>query len=234
LTSQYIAAAARRGERSIVYSFDESPATWTARAERLGMGMVAHLEAGLVALRQIDPAELTPGELAEDVRRRVEDGVRVVVIDSLNGYHNAMPAENFLTLHLHELLSYLNQHGVLSLLIMAQYGILGQGVASPVDLSYVADTVILLRYFEAFGQVRQAISTVKKRAGRHEHSIRELRIGDTGVRVGRDASLVGGDTGAAGLAAVREACDQLADQQMPRRQATWRTTRRMPSVLGLS
>ncbi|HEX3526690.1 MAG TPA: ATPase domain-containing protein [Thermoanaerobaculia bacterium] len=186
LTSQYVAAAARRGERSIVYTFDESPATWTSRAERLGMGMAAHQETGLVTLRQVDPAELTPGELAEDVRRRVEDGVRVVVIDSLNGYRNAMPEENFLTLHLHELLSYLSQRGVLSLLIMAQYGLVGQDVAAPVDLSYLADTVILLRYFEAFGQVRQAISMVKKRSGPHEHSVREIRIGDNGLRVGRE------------------------------------------------
>jgi len=186
LSAQYVAAAALRGERSIVYSFDEAPVTWIDRAERLGMKMAKHRDSGLVTLRQVNPAELTPGELAEDVRRRVEDGTSVLVMDSLNGYHNAMPSDNHLTLHLHELLSFLNQRGVLSLLIMAQYGILGQGVASPVDLSYIADTVILLRYFEAFGQVRQAISTVKKRAGRHEHSIRELRIGDTGVRVGRE------------------------------------------------
>jgi circadian clock protein KaiC len=186
LTAQYVATAAARGQRSIVYSFDESPSTWASRADRLGMDMSHHLEAGRVSVRQIDPAELTPGELAEDVRRRVEDGVRVVVIDSLNGYRNAMPEENYLTLHLHELLSFLNQHGVLTLMIMAQYGILGQDLASPVDLSYLADTVILLRYFEAFGQVRQAISTVKKRSGRHEHSIRELHIGRTGVRVGRE------------------------------------------------
>jgi len=186
LTAQYVARAAERGERSIVYSFDEAPFTWIERAERLGMQMRKHRESGLVTLRQVDPAELTPGELAEDVRRRVEDGVSLVVLDSLNGYHSAMPSDNFLTLHLHELLSFLNQRGVLTLLVMAQYGILGQGLASPVDLSYIADTVILLRYFEAFGQVRQAISTVKKRSGTHEHSIRELRIGDSGVRVGRE------------------------------------------------
>jgi circadian clock protein KaiC len=186
LTAQYVACAAERGERSIVYSFDEAPATWLDRAERLGMRMKKHQEDGLVTLRQINPAELTPGELAEDVRRRVENGVSVVVLDSLNGYHSAMPSESFLTLHLHELLSFLNQHGVLTFLIMAQHGILGQDVASPVDLSYIADTVLLLRYFEAFGQVRQAISTVKKRSGPHEHSIRELRISETGVRVGRE------------------------------------------------
>jgi circadian clock protein KaiC len=186
LTAQYVTRAAERGERSIIYSFDEAPTTWIDRAERLGMRIKKHQEAGLITLRQVEPAELTPGDLAEDVRRRVEDGVSVVVLDSLNGYHSAMPSESFLTLHLHELLSFLNQHGVLTFLIMAQHGILGQDVASPVDLSYIADTVLLLRYFEAFGQVRQAISTVKKRSGTHEHSIRELRIGDTGLRVGRE------------------------------------------------
>jgi circadian clock protein KaiC len=186
LTAQYVAAAARRGERSVIYSFDETPVTWMSRAERLGMGLAEHRESGRVIIRQIDPAELTPGELAEDVRHRVEDGVSVVVIDSLNGYRNAMPEEGFLTLHLHELLSYLNQRGVLTLMIMAQYGILGQDLSSPIDLSYLADTVVLLRYFEAFGQVRQAISTVKKRSGEHERSIRELLIGTEGVRVGRE------------------------------------------------
>ena len=185
VTAQYVAGAGRRGERSVVYTFDESPLTWVGRAERLGMGMEALRAAGLVTVRQVDPAELTPGELAEDVRKNVESGCRVVVLDSLNGYRNAMPEENFLTLHLHEMLSYLNQHGVLTLLVMAQYGILGD-LASPVDLSYLADTVILLRYFEAHGQVRQAISTVKKRTGSHERSIRELRIGRDGVRVGRE------------------------------------------------
>jgi circadian clock protein KaiC len=188
LTAQYVSAAAKRGERSVVYCFDESPATWIDRAERLGMGMAGHVESGLVFIRRIDPAALTPGELAEDARRRVTDGVKLVAIDSLNGYRDAMPEERFLNLHLHELLSFLGQHGVLTLLVMAQYGILGQDVAAPVDLSYLADTVILLRYFEAFGQVRQAIATVKKRSGRHEHSIRELQISNSGVHVGRELS----------------------------------------------
>jgi circadian clock protein KaiC len=186
LTAQYLCAAAERGERSVVYSFDEAASTWLGRAERLGMGLRARVESGEVIVRQVDPAELTPGELADDVRRHVESGVRMVVIDSLNGYGNAMPNENYLTLHMHELLSFLNQHGVLTLLIISQAGILGQDVASPVELSYLADTVVLMRYFEAFGEVRQAISAVKKRTGTHQHSIRELRIDSQGLRVGRE------------------------------------------------
>lgn len=186
LTAQYVAAAAARGEKACVYSFEESPASWTCRAERLGMGMKKHQDEGRVVIRQIDPAELTPGEFAEDVRRHIEEGVTTLVIDSLNGYRNAMPNEQDLTLHLHELLSYLNQQGVTTLLIMSQHGLLGEAVSAPIDLSYLADTVILLRFFEAFGQVRQAISAVKKRSGDHEHSVRELRISDNGLRLGRE------------------------------------------------
>jgi len=186
LAAQYVAAAAGRGEKSCIYSFEESPETWLDRAQRLGLKLRDHQAAGLVSIRQVDPAELSPGELAEDVRLHVERGVTTVVIDSLNGYRNAMAEEKHLVLHLHELLSYLNQQGVSTLMIMAQHGILGQDVSSPIDLSYLADTVIMLRYFEAFGQVRQAISMVKKRTGPHEHSVRELRIGNHGVRVGRE------------------------------------------------
>jgi circadian clock protein KaiC len=186
LAAQYVSAAAARGERACVYSFEESPESWIARPQRIGMNLRHDEQAGLVGVRQIDPAQLSPGEFAEDVRRHVEQGVTTVVIDSLNGYRNAMAEEQHLILHLHELLSYLNQQGVTTLLIMAQFGILGQDVSSPVELSYLADNVILLRYFEAFGQVRQAISAVKKRTGTHERSVRELRISDQGLRVGRE------------------------------------------------
>ncbi len=186
LAAQYVSAAASRGERACVYSFEESPDSWIARAQRLGMQLREHEQAGLIGIRQVDPAELSPGELAMDVRRHVEQGVTTVVIDSLNGYRNAMAEEKHLILHLHELLSYLNQQGVTTLVIMAQYGLVGQDVSAPVELSYLADNVILLRYFEAFGQVRQAISVVKKRTGSHERSVRELRIGDHGLRVGRE------------------------------------------------
>jgi circadian clock protein KaiC len=150
------------------------------------MELRSAVESGLVEIRKVDPAELTPGELAVAIRQQVESGTRIVAIDSLNGYLSAMHDERFLILHLHELLSYLNQQGVLSILVMAQHGIMGQEISSPVDLSYLADTVILLRYFEAFGQVRQAIATVKRRSGAHERSVREMRIGPIGIRIGRE------------------------------------------------
>jgi circadian clock protein KaiC len=186
ITAQFVSAAARRGQRSAVYTFDEPAETWIARGESLGMELRSAVESGLIHIRQVDPAELTPGELAVAIRQQVEDGIRLVAIDSLNGYMSAMNDERFLVLHLHELLSYLNQQGVLSILVMAQHGIMGQEITSPVDLSYLADTVILLRYFEAFGQVRQAIATVKRRGGAHERSVREMRIGPIGIRIGRE------------------------------------------------
>ncbi|MEA2563248.1 MAG: circadian clock protein KaiC [Acidobacteriota bacterium] len=184
ICAQYAAAAARRGERAVVYNFDEAPDIWVARADALGMGLSPHIESGLVSVRQVNPAELTPGELAGQLRNELEAGVRLVVLDSLNGYLSAMPDERHLTLHVHEMLSYLAQHGVLTILVMAQYGLVGE-VSAPVELSYLADTVVLLRFFEAFGEVRQAISTVKRRGGSHERSIRELRIDPDGIRVGR-------------------------------------------------
>jgi circadian clock protein KaiC len=186
LASQYVSTAAAQGESSKVYSFEEAPTHWLERAERLGLGMKAHLEQGRVSVRQVDPAEMSPGEFADDVRRTVEAGTRIVVIDSLNGYQHAMPDENFLLLHMHELLSYLNQQGVVTLMIMAQAGLLGESLKSPLDLSYLADTVVLMRYFEAFGEVRKAISLMKRRTGTHESSVRELRIADDGMRVGRE------------------------------------------------
>ena len=186
ITAQYVAAATRRGERCAVYSFDEPVETWVGRAESLGMELHAAMEAGLLHIRRVDPAELTPGELAVAIRKQVEAGSRIVAIDSLNGYLAAMQDDLFLTLHLHELLSYLNQQGVLSILVMAQHGILSPDLSSPVDLSYLADTVVLMRYFEAFGEVRQAIATVKRRYGSHERSVREMRISPNGIRVGRE------------------------------------------------
>ncbi|PYQ62021.1 MAG: circadian clock protein KaiC [Acidobacteria bacterium] len=186
LSAQYVTAAAERGDRAAIYTFDESAESWTSRAERLGLPLRRHIEEGRVTIRQIDPAELSPGELAFDIRRAVEGGTRVVVLDSLNGYRHAMPEERFLLLHLHELLSYLNQQGVLTLLVMAQAGLVGETLESPVDLSYLTDTVILLRYFEAFGEVRKAISLVKRRTGAHESSVRELRVGAGGIQIGNE------------------------------------------------
>jgi circadian clock protein KaiC len=186
LAAQYVSAAAGQGGNAAIYTFDEGPASWLERAERLGLGLGKHLEAGRIAISQIDPAELSPGQFAHDVRRMVEAGARLVVIDSLNGYLHAMPDERHLVLHLHELLTFLRQRGVLTLMVMAQAGIVGDSLQSPVDLSYLADTVILLRYFEAFGEVRKAVSLVKRRTGSHERSVRELSVGVDGLRVGRE------------------------------------------------
>jgi circadian clock protein KaiC len=186
LTAQYVTSAAERGDHALVYTFDESVENWLSRAERMGLSIRRQVEEGRVVIRQIDPAELSPGELAFDIRRAVEGGTRIVVLDSLNGYRHAMPEERFLVLHLHELLSYLNQQGVLTLLVMAQAGLVGDTLESPVDLSYLTDTVILLRYFEAFGEVRKAISLVKRRNGAHETTVRELRAGAAGLEIGRE------------------------------------------------
>jgi circadian clock protein KaiC len=137
-----------------------------------------------VGVHQIDPAELSPGELVDRIRQAVErDKLRLLVIDSLNGYLQAMPEERFLIVQLHELLSYLRQHGVLTILVVAQYGFLGR-MSSPIDVSYLADTVLMTRYFEAQGRVRKAISVLKKRSGRHEDAIREFVVDADGVRVG--------------------------------------------------
>lgn len=185
LATQYAVSAADRGEQVAMYVFDETLRGAGRRAGTLGKRLRAHADAGRVSLQQIDTAELGPGEFAQRVRTAVEErGVTLVVIDSLNGYLTAMPEESFLSLHLHELLSYLNERGVLTLLLVAQYGVLGAQVESPVDVTYLADSVILLRYFEAEGYVRQAISVVKKRGGSHERTIRELHISDGGLSIG--------------------------------------------------
>ncbi len=185
LASQFAASAAERGERSAVFIFDEIRETYIGRAAGIGTDMQGYVDDGRITLQQVDPAELTPGEFAHSVRRCVDrDGARVVIIDSLNGYLNAMPEERFLTIQMHELLTYLNQQGVVTLILMAQHGFLGSAMATPVDVSYLADTVLMLRYFEAGGEIRRALSVVKKRTGRHERAIRELEISSAGIHVG--------------------------------------------------
>jgi circadian clock protein KaiC len=175
---------AKRGERAVFFAFDENLSTLVARAESLNLSMKPHLESGMICLQQVNPAELFPGELTLRIRRQVEENeVRMVVIDSLNGYTNAMPEEKFLTLQLHELLAYLGHKGVLTFLVVAQHGMLGP-MTSAVDLTYLSDTVILMRYFEVAGNVKQAISVFKKRSGAHERSLREFQIGPEGIRVG--------------------------------------------------
>ncbi|WP_235880375.1 ATPase domain-containing protein [Polyangium aurulentum] len=185
LAAQYVKAAVERGERASLFIFDEVPNTFVVRGEGLGMGIREHMAEGRIRLHQIDPATMGPGEFAHLVREAVEkDESEVILIDSLNGYMSAMPEERFLHAHLHELLAYLNQMGVVSILVMTQQGILGTNIAAPLDLSYLADTVVLLRYFEVAAEVRQAVSVVKRRTGVHERTIRELRLTSKGIEVG--------------------------------------------------
>jgi len=180
----YAVSAARRGERVAIYAFDEGLGTLFARAAGLGVNLHDYVNQGLVSIQQIDPAELSPGEFAQRVRDAVEQqDIKVLLIDSLNGYLNAMPDERFLVLQMHELLSYLNQIGILTILVLAQHGLLGH-MQTPIDLSYLSDAVIMLRYFEASGQVRRAISVVKKRSGKHENTIREFQLTSEGLKVG--------------------------------------------------
>jgi circadian clock protein KaiC len=185
LAAQFVTAAAGRGQRSAMFIFDESKNTLLSRMSGLGVDLRQHVENGTVSIRQVDPSELTPGEFAWTIRREVEEGqAKVVVIDSLNGYLNAMPGERFLTIHLHELLMFLGEKGVATLLIGAHQGMMGPMI-TPVDASYLADAVVLLRYFEARGEIRQAISVMKKRGGRHERSIRDFSLESDGIQVGQ-------------------------------------------------
>ena len=184
----YVYNAAVNGIRSAMYLFDESVETLYKRTSAIGLNVQKYVDAGLIIMRQIKLAVLTPGELAYMVGREVEkNNVRVVVIDSVNGYLMATPQERFLTMQFHELLGYLNGKGVVSIMVVGQYGMVGQ-MQSPIDMSYLADTVVLLRYFEAGGEVRQAISVLKKRTGRHERTIREFRIDQGGICLGQPLS----------------------------------------------
>ena len=186
VAAQFAAAASARGQGAALFVFDESPATLMSRCEQLGIDLPAQVDAGRASIQQIDPAELTPGEFIHAIRKAVEvDNARLIVIDSLNGYLNAMPEERHLTIQLHELLMYLGQMGVATILIGAHQGLVGSQMVTPVDASYLADAVVLLRYFEDRGEVRQTISVMKKRGGAHERTLREFRLGANGITVGR-------------------------------------------------
>lgn len=185
LSALYAMAAAERDERVVIFGFDETAHITLARARSLGIPLQREVERGRIVIRRIDPAELSPGEFADAAIREVdEEGARVVVIDSLNGYQQAMPDERQLTAHLHELLTALGTRGVTTFLLVAQHGLVGTEIDTPMDVSYLADTVVLLRFFEANGGVRKAISVMKKRTGRHETTIRELTLGAGGVSLG--------------------------------------------------
>jgi circadian clock protein KaiC len=184
LALAYVQAALNRGETSLIISFDETKRIFLKRATSIGMDVAPHVETGTLQIEQVDPADLSPGEFSSLVRESVEAaGARVVVIDSLTGYLNAMPEEEFVALQMHELLTYLNQQGVVTILILAQHGMVGQ-MATPIDMTYLSDAVVLMRFFEAQGRIRRAISVIKKRTGSHEDTIREYRIDSAGVRVG--------------------------------------------------
>lgn len=188
IAMQFAVAAMRQGKKAASYVFDEVLDTLIERTEKLCPGdrSVRHfIRSGLLHAQQVDPAEMSPGAFAHEVRRAVESGAKVIVIDSLNGYMNAMPEERFLTTHLHEMFSYLNQKGVVTIMVVAQHGmIVGAAHESDVDVSYLADTVLLFRYFEARGEILQALSVFKKRTGAHERTLRQLKISEQGVAVG--------------------------------------------------
>ncbi len=175
LTIQYATHMAQRGEPTLIFAFDEIPSILLTRAPALGFDIAKHVESGVIDIQQVDPAEISPGEFGMRVRRGVEAGCKLVIIDSLNGYMNAMPGEKYLANQLHELSAYLNQQGVVTIFVLTQHGLLGPS-ESPMDLSYLADTVMNVRYFEVGGVVRQALSVIKKRSGRHEKTIREFTL----------------------------------------------------------
>jgi circadian clock protein KaiC len=184
LTLKFAVSACERGGRVAIYSFEESIANLVFRGESLGLEVKTHLKSGNLSIRKIDPAELTPGQFAALLLENTTGKkVDIVVVDSLNGYVHAMPEQQFLMLQLHELLAYLGNQGVVTILVLAQAGIMGQ-MHSPLDLTYLADTVVMTRFFEAFGEMKKAIAVVKKRTGRHEKSLRELRITYGGIEVG--------------------------------------------------
>jgi circadian clock protein KaiC len=185
LCSQYLISALKRGEQAVCYQFEETQQTFLHRSNGFGMDFEPYIASGKFQLIQVDIAELSPGEFSSRVRHAVEEQkASFIVIDSLNGYLNGMPSEQFLLIHIRELLAYLGQKGILTLMTLAQHGMMGAAMQSPIDVSFLADTVILLRFFEAGGSVRQAISVVKKRRGAHERTLREMKIGPTGVQIG--------------------------------------------------
>jgi circadian clock protein KaiC len=184
LALTYATNAALTGEKVAIYTFDESLPVLFARAAGLGFGLDQLVDNGMVTVTQIDPAELSPGEWTSRIRSAVEEqGARVVYIDSLNGYLHSMAEERYVNLQLHELVTYLNQLGIVTMIVVAPSGMMGQ-MTSPIDVTYLADTVLMFRFFEADGAVHKALSVIKKRTGQHEHTIRELFIDGGGIRIG--------------------------------------------------
>ena len=182
---RYAVSSAEQGDCAAIFVFDETLATLTTRAMGLGLDINKHVESGKVLLRQVDAAELSPGQFVHEIRGLIENqGVKLVIIDSLNGFLNAMPGEQFLAMQLHEMLGYLAQKGITTIMTLAQHGFVGTNFNTPVDVSYLADTVVLFRYFESAGEIKKALSVIKKRSGEHESTIRELVMKKGSIRVG--------------------------------------------------
>jgi circadian clock protein KaiC len=184
LATQFVFSCLQQDRKATMFLFEESVSNLLNRSDNLGIGLRPYLSNGKVSLQQVDPAQLTPGEFINAVCRAADEGSKVVVIDSLNGFLQAMPSEKLLSTHMHELLTYLGQRGVITLLIGVQQGMLGGNMSSGIDASYLADNVILLRYFEASGEVQQAISIFKKRGSEHERTIRQMKVTATGIKIG--------------------------------------------------
>jgi len=189
LTVQYAVTSAQRGEKAAAFLFDETLRSSLARSASLKMAVQEQIDAGLLDMMQVDPAEFSPGEFAHMVRHAVEkEGVKLVVIDSLNGYLTGMPDEKHLAMHMHELLTYLSLRNVVTLLTLNQHGVVGDALSAPVDVSYLTDAALHIRYFEAAGVVRRAVSVIKRRSGPHEVLIREMTIAPPGLQFGQALS----------------------------------------------
>lgn len=184
VAAQCVSAACKRGEHCAMFLFEEARNNMLNRCEGMGLGLNDAIAQGLLTVQQVDPAELTPGQFTQAVVEAAESGARVIVIDSLNGYMNAVPEERFMALYLHELLTYLGQRGIVAIVVGVQAGLIGSSMSSSADASYIADNIVMLRYFEAGGEVRQAISIFKKRGSSHERTLRRFAIGAQGPRVG--------------------------------------------------
>jgi len=184
VAARYLFSILEKGEKGSLFLFDETIENFLIRAGGLGMDLRPHIENTRLIIKQVDPAELTPGEFAAAVRETIDQGVNMVVIDSLSGYLHAMAEERFLILHMHELLTFLAQRGITTISILTQHGLIGSAAHSPTDLSFLSDSVLLLRHFEAEGELRKAILMVKKRTGKHELAMRELKFEEGRIHIG--------------------------------------------------
>ncbi|MGB6870623.1 MAG: ATPase domain-containing protein [Acidobacteriaceae bacterium] len=218
---RYAVSAVERGERPALFTFDETLATLVIRAKGLGMDIKKHADSGNLLLRQVDAAELSPGQFVYEIRQLVEkQALKLLIIDSLNGFLNAMPGEHFLAMQLHELLAFLSQKGVTTIMTVSQVGFVGTNIDTPVDVSYLADTVLLFRYFEAAGEVRQALSVIKKRSGEHERTIRELVMRNGVIAVGEvltefDGVLTGSPTFRGRMESLQRSSARTDSQRSP-------------------